>query len=171
MTFCNYSMKYKIFQNKIVIKVPAVRKYNLSSIYKCKMPNDLRNDNITDSIAINWSGLPSDCKYLQLKIKDTTCIYGCNKSCKFTHWNAKFQINNNGEYEDFFVIKKGKRTGLKRNGAKNIHNYILNNDFKLKTYVPFCTPPKHKHSFIIEAIIFDKSNKIIAKSVSDPFLI
>lgn len=171
MPFCNKSMKYKIFENNVKIKIPAIKDYKLPNIYKCKIPEDLKHDNITDSIAVNWSGLPSKCKYLQLKIMDTTCIYGCNKNCKFTHWNAKFPIKNDGKYEDLFIIKNNKRVGLKRNSAKNIKKYILNNDFKLKTYVPFCTPPKQKHSFVIEGIVFNKDNKIIAKAISDPFLI
>ena len=171
MVFCNINMDYKIFKNNIKITIPAVKNYKLPNIYKCKMPQNLKNDHITDSIAMNWSGLPTNGKYLQLKIMDTTCIYGCNKNCKFTHWNAKFPINNDGEFEEFFKIKNNKRIGIKKNGAKSIKKYILNNDFKLKTYVPFCTPPKQKHSFVIEGSIFNKNHKIIAKAISDPFLI
>ena len=33
MPFCNKSMKYKIFDNNVKIKIPAIKDYKLPNIY------------------------------------------------------------------------------------------------------------------------------------------
>jgi len=171
MHFCNFKLDYEIFNNNVEISIPSVKYNELPKIYKCHKPDNIKEDITTDSIEIRWKKLPENTYYIELQIVDTTCTYGCNKICEFIHWHVKFPYKNTGIYENFFIIKNGKRIGIKKNGAKKIFKYMKKNDFNMKSYIPFCPPPNQKHSYVIKCILYNKDSDIFAKAMSNPFLI
>ena len=170
--FCNFDMNYTMFQNKIRVVVPAVKNRALPKrVYKCRVPKNVLHDEQTDSIEIRWSKLPRDTHSIEVSIEDSTCTYGCNKKCKFIHWKAKFPYADDGVYQEHFIIRKNKRTGIKKNSAREIKKYIRKNDANMNTYIPFCAPPNQKNDCVVHLVVFDKKNKAVAKAMSDPFII